>query len=141
MARTIIPESVNDLQKDSFMFDGEEIARRVVARIVGAVDASFTPSGLSNALLPTTMSVGDTATAIPATAQTDRNAMSFVNLSDTETLYIGNSDVEAIRTVGGKGGWEVLPGETFNVDITDDIVLYGVAESGKTILVKVLEIS
>jgi hypothetical protein len=88
------------------------------------------------------MQVTDTATLLPAAALADRNAISIVNLSGADTLYIGEAaTVTADRALGVTAGWEVGPGESFNVDITDDIAIYGVAEAGKTITIKVLEIS
>ena len=105
------------------------------------VDADVVFSGLKTALATTIQNVTSTASTLPGTALTGRNSLSVVNLDDTETLYIGNSDVEANRTVGGKGGWEVGPLESFNLDITDNISIYGITESGKTVLVKILELA
>jgi len=110
-------------------------------RIPDQVNTSAYPAGLTNAFRITTMTVPDTATALPATPLTDRVAISVTNLDATEILYIGNSDVTADRALGTTAGWEVGPGESFNVDVTDSIIIYGRAEASQTILIKVLEIS
>jgi hypothetical protein len=140
-----LPSTGGDRNFKSFHDCDGNVARRVyICQADGStveVTGAFSLSGLNTAIETTVLEIGDTASPIPGTSLTSRNAMSFVNLSETDTLYIGDSDVEANRTVGGKGGWEVLPGETFNIDITDGITLYGISESGKTILVKVLEVA
>ena len=107
----------------------------------GPITGTFSPSGLSVDFRITTMNVPDTATAIPAVALADRVAMSITNLDAVEILYLGKITVTADRVLGTTAGWEVGPGESFNVDIADSIVIYGRAEATKTILVKVLEIS
>lgn len=109
----------------------------------GLVSATgeFTMSGLSEAIRTTTMTVGDTATALPATALANRNSITIVNYSATEILYIGGPTVTADRVIGITSGYEVNPGEGFNLDITEDIVLYGRAESGQSILVKITELA
>jgi len=105
------------------------------------ISGSFVFSGLSQEIKITTLEITDTAAAIPTTNLTNRNSISIHNLSATEILYIGPSNVASGRTVGGNGGWEVLPGEALNFDIANDVTIYGIAESGKTILVKVLEMA
>jgi len=107
--------------------------------IDGTVEGSFSPSGLSQAGRNTTLSVGTTAVAIPASALTDRNSMLIRNLDATVDLYIGfDTGVTATQTVGTTSGWLVGPNETYNVDIKDDILIYGIVASG-SILVQVQE--
>lgn len=109
--------------------------------LLTSATGEFSLTGLSVAIKTTTMNVGDTATAIPATPLTGRNSITIVNYSTTEILYIGNITVTADRVVGITSGYEVNPGEGFNLDITEDIVLYGRAETGQTILIKVTEVA
>jgi hypothetical protein len=101
------------------------------------IDVEF--SGLSKDFKITTIEITDTPSKIPPDPLDDRNSLTFRNLSETEILFFGKSDVEAVRTVGGKGGYEVPPTDGFNTDIKNNLELYGVAETGKTIIVKVLE--
>lgn len=100
-----------------------------------------TTPGLTVSIRTTTMNVTDVATALPAAALANRNAISVVNLDPVEILYVGNVTVTANRAIGTTAGWEIGPLEGFNLDVTDSIILYGRAEAGKTILVKILEIS
>lgn len=109
--------------------------------ISGAITGEFTPTGLRTAIKITTMNITDTATPLPATALFARNAMVVTNKDITEVLYVGPASVTADTVVGTTSGHEVNPGEGFNLDIQDDIVLYGIAPAGKTILVKITELA
>lgn len=101
---------------------------------------STTP-GLTTAIRTTTMTVTDVATPLPAVPLANRQAIAIVNLDAAEVLYIGNSNVTADRVAGNTAGWEVNAQEGFNLDVTDTIVLYGIAEAGQSILVKIMEIA
>lgn len=109
--------------------------------IAGAMTGEFTQTGLRTAIKITTMTVGDVATPIPAVPLTGRNSLVVTNYHATEILYVGPSNVTANRVVGTTSGHEVNPGEGFNLDIQDDIILYGRAEAGETILIKVTELA
>jgi hypothetical protein len=102
---------------------------------------SITPSGLSETFKVTTLDVTDTATPLPATALTNRNAMTVINHHASEILYIGDSNVTADLVVGTTSGYQLQAGFEFNIDITDDIILYGRAATGQTIRVQVVEIA
>jgi len=101
----------------------------------------FVFQGLGTAILTTTLDVTDTATLLPATALTDRNGLTIHNTSTADILYLGNSDVEANRDLGTVAGLEVGPGQAVNIDITNAIVLYAIAETSKTIRVKITEVA
>lgn len=104
------------------------------------ISGSFVFSGLSLAIKTSTINVTDTATALPATALASRNSLVIRNLSTTDILYIGGATVTAGQTVGSfTDGYEVDPGQEFSVDIANGLALYGIAESGKTIKVKITE--
>jgi len=128
----------NDDNKNSFINDGNgNVARNVT--FGGSINA--TPSGLQNDFLVTTMNVSDTATQIPASPLTDRNAISIQNLDTIETLYVGKLNVTADSVVGTTSGWEVGAGETLNLSCKDTIIFYGRCQAGKTVMVKVFEVS
>lgn len=112
-----------------------------VDEITGNLEGQFSPTGLKVAIKTTTADITDTATTLPLISLTGRNSMVIHNKSVSETLYIGNSDVTADSVLGTTSGHEVLPGETFAIDITDQIVLYGIAPTGKTIRVKITEVA
>lgn len=102
----------------------------------------FTPSGLTTGGLITTMDIGDTALSIPATALTSRNHIEIHNKSNTDTVYVGfTSGVTADSVIGTTSGKEILPNSFWNIDITDNILVYGIAETGKTIRIKVVEVA
>lgn len=105
------------------------------------LNATVYPTGLANDFRITTMNVTDVAAPVPATALAARVALSITNLDAAEILYVGKSTVTANQALGITAGWEVGPGESFNIDIGSTLILYGRAEAGKTILVKILEVS
>lgn len=122
-------------------FTGDKFALDVNV-VAGAVTGEITVSGLRVGGKNTTMNVGDTATALPATAFTGRNSMTIRNLSAVDTLYIGFDNlVTADRVIGTTSGMEVGPDEGLNFDLTDEVVVWGIAETGKTIMVKVTELA
>lgn len=121
---------------------GDKFALDVsIAGSTGTITGEFTPTGLHVAIFVTTKDITDTATPLPTTPYPDRNSMVVHNKSMTDTLYIGPATVTADNVIGTTSGHEVGPGETFAVDIRDDIVLYGRAETGKTIRVKITEVA
>lgn len=122
-------------------FDPTSVVNVDIVAVAPSVSIGTTPSGLKTNFRITTMIVPDTSVALPAVALVARNAMSITNQDATEILYIGKITVTADSVVGTTSGWETGPGESFNVDVTDAIVLYGIAPAGKTIKVKILEIS
>lgn len=121
---------------------GDKFALDVsIAGSTGTISGEFTPTGLHTAILVTTLDVPDTAVPLPTTAYTGRNSMVVHNKSATDTLYVGPATVTADNVIGTTSGHEVGPGETFAIDIQDDIILYGRAETGKTIRVKITEVA
>ena len=102
---------------------------------------TFTPSGLQNDWIITTLDVGDTETVLPAIPLTDRNTMIITNTSAGDTLYIGPTGVTADNLVGTTSGYEIPPGGQFSIDVTDSIPIYGIAAAGITIRVKIMEVS
>lgn len=107
--------------------------------ITGSISGAVQISGLSVAGKNTTLEVSTTAIPLPAIPLVDRNALSVRNLDSSNTLYIGFSTaVTADSVVGVTSGWQVGPNETYNVDIQDDIVIYGIVISG-TIKIQVQE--
>lgn len=71
---------------------------------------------------------------------TNRVSVSIRNKAVADSVYIGGlSTVTADNSASG--GWEIGPGEDFNVDLDDSHVFFLIAEAGKTPLVKILEIA
>jgi hypothetical protein len=110
--------------------------------VTGTFTGSVTVSGLNIQGRNTTMNITSTAASMPATALTLRNAMTVTNLSGTDTLYVGfDSSVTADSVVGTTSGFPVGPQQGFNLDITPNVVLYGIAEAGKTIKIIITELA
>lgn len=130
--------AIETLEKKKFTCDSND---DIAVNVVGEFDANVTttPSGLQTSFKIRLFEVTDTAIALPTTALTDRNSLSIRNLDQVEILYIGDSNVEADEGVGDTAGWQVGPNETVNLDIKDTIIIYGIAESGKTIKVQTFE--
>ena len=119
--------------------NGNKALRTTICQEAGDelnVAGSFAPSGLRTALEISNETVGDTATAVPLTPLTNRNSIIIFNQDPVESLFIGNADVTAS---GVKEGWIIDAGSYFSVDITELIVLYAIAPTGKTISVKIME--
>lgn len=132
--------SLPDLDKNAFEVLDEPnfiVARRVKI-YEGTVEA--TPSGLKKAFRNTTASLSTTALPLPAVSLLERNSIIIYNLSSTEILYIGNSDVTADVVDGITSGWQVAPLSYFSTDITPAITLYGVYATG-THKVQILELA
>lgn len=121
-------------------FTGDKVALDVNV-LGGVLTGEFVQTGLNVAIKVSTFTVGDVEQSLPATALSGRNSMVITNLDPVETLYIGPTGVTADRVIGTTAGHEINAGEAFNIDIQDDITLYGIVESGKSILVKVTEVA
>lgn len=110
--------------------------------IAGSFTGEFTQTGLKVSGRNTTMDVSDVAITLPAAPLTARNSLSLTNLSTVDTLYIGfASNVTPDRALGTTAGWEVGPNEGFNLDIQDNILIYGITEAGKTVRIKIMELA
>lgn len=133
----VLQEPISDLEKAKFFRD--LVDNEVTVRTSGK--GTYTPLGLHVGQVITTMMVGDTAVKIPAVPLSDRNELVIQNLSTTDTLYFGNSNVTADRVVGITSGFEISPNAFQNISITDDIEIYGIVESGKSIMIKVWEVA
>ena len=132
-----IPENIRDREYAKFV----ECDGNTAVRIAGCnLSGTFTPRGLSVDHKNTMMEVSTIATPLPSVPLVERNSLSIRNLSATEILYIGKSDVVADENIGTTAGWQIGPNETYNVDITDSIIIYGRVASG-TIKVQVKELA
>jgi len=129
-------QALEDLERKKFDLNADD---EVIVRT--SAEGTFTPTGLNESIKITTMTITDTESALPATALTNRNAISIYNKSATITIYIGPTGVQAGDAVGTTSGWEI-PAQTYlNFDITANISLYAVAPSSQSALIKVMEIA
>ena len=135
-----LPTTLQDRTFHHYYLDEND---KVVARvsITGDVNGSFSPTGLSVDFRITTMDVSSVAIPLPAVSLAARNAVSITNLDQAETLYIGKSNVTPDAVNGTTSGWEVGPNESFNIDVTDAITLYGRCQTGVTVKIKIFEVA
>lgn len=83
---------------------------------------------LKRSIENTVVNVGATATALPATSLADRYSMIVQNLGSV-VVYIGDANVTANEA--STGGYQLQKdGDSIAIDISDDIVLYGIIASG-----------
>ena len=134
-----LPQNLPTLEISKFELDENDYVQ-----VRTSAKGTFTPQGLKTALLTTTQEIGSTAVALPATVLANRNSLIIHNKSTVDTLYVGNSNVTADTPVSFPDitwGTEIPPNSFLNWDVASAITLYGRAETGKTILVKITEIA
>lgn len=104
--------------------------------VISGVSGDFTPNGLKTGLRTQKIIVGDTPTALPAVALTDRNGIS-VRVWGTSTIFVGDSSVTADQ------GYPRRQFEEIQLDITNaaSVTLYGICESGQSCEVRIIEIA
>lgn len=130
-------ENLRDAELASLFYDTAKAKwyRRVKA------DGEFIFTGLSDRFKTTTQIVGDTQELLPNSPLSTRKSLCLHN-KGANTLYIGESGVTADSVDSSlTSGWEVPASSYFNVDTAFGVNLYGVCESGKTTIVKILELS
>lgn len=125
------------LKKAGFIPDDTKLTEYALRT---SATGTFTPSGLQTNIRTTTLDVSTTAQLLPTIALENRNSLIVYNSSQTDKLYLGGSDVTADMVLGTTSGYELAPQSFFNIDITDDIVLYGIVSNG-TVRVKVTEVA
>ncbi len=137
-----LPRQRADREYEKFILDSNnKTAVNTVAEVTNSITGEFSVSGLKVGGKITTILVSTTALALPATALADRNAIAIRNLSDTDILYIGfDTLITANDVLGTTAGWQVGPQENLQFDITDAVVIYGIAASG-SIKVQIMELA
>ena len=87
--------------------------------------------GINSAIKPTAVTVGATATAIPATARKGRKSILVKNVGDA-SVYFGDD------TVTTANGYPVAANGILELDLGENVVLYGIVATG-TQEVRILE--
>jgi len=138
--------NIDSQQAQSFelIHDSTDQSQKLWARLVkifGSVDSA--PVGLSKDFRVTTFEVGDTEVKIPPSPLADRNFMMVTNKSETDTVYVAKTGVQAGNALGTTSGMDIPPGETSNIAIKSnvEVELYAIAETGKTVILKVVEVA
>jgi len=121
--------NINDDQQNSFVEDSlGNVARNVVAEIVGSLEGSFAPSGLRIGGKVTIVTVTTTWTALPTAALDDRNAMSIQNTSDVDIKINYDDEVVGFEGILIKSGFERY------YDIKDTIIIYAKVATGTAVV-------
>lgn len=97
----------------------------------------FSVQGM-NSLKTTCMQITDVETKLPSDPYDNRKSMTIYVLSGG-TLYLGNIGVTADNALGNNAGIPVFENSTWNVDFASQTDIYGIAETGKTLLIKIVE--
>ena len=85
---------------------------------------------ITNTLLQQQVTVGTTATPIPATAMSERISLLIMNIG-TAPVYIGSSTVSTVD------GFPLYPRAVIRIDIEPDVIVYGRAAANQN--VRILE--
>lgn len=136
MAGTLITNSSPTIVTDT---ENKKAVRVIFSndQVPMEIEGTLSVSGLSIGMEVTKVVVSTTAVLLPTTALANRNSMIIFNEDSTNSLYI--NDNASVTTSGATEGWEILPRSSFSLDITDSIVLYGIATTA--INVKILELA
>jgi hypothetical protein len=129
---------------------GLEVLRKAAIVVTSSeyklrTDASFDSAEI-NIRAPTgpfaiTVATATSTAANPlSTPLTSRVSLSIRNKSTTVTIYFGKDNTVTADNAS-TGGWEIGPGEDFNIDIDDTTAFYLITPAATTALVKIFEIA
>ncbi len=107
---------------------GLAFANLVFIHLAFAQSVSVSLEPLDYGMENTVVSVGTTAVALPATALSGRKSIIVKNVS-SGVVYLGKSDVTADTTTG-TGGFQLAQNATFQGDLGENVILYGIVASG-----------
>lgn len=136
-----LPPNKNDREQDKFIWDidlGTTV--KTLTKLYGGVTI-----GDVNIKAPTgpfyvqVVLVGTTAADPIPTPLAGRVSLSLRNKSTTETVFFGHNNLVTADSTS-TGGWEIGPGEDFNIDLDDSNAFYLISTSAN-VPVKVLEIA
>ena len=135
-----LSSSVKDNEQSKFRdagINGTKVAVTYEGTTPVPVEGNFAPSGLRIRLKITNTTVTDTTQALPLVPLENRNSIIIENRG-LDSIFVGESDVTNSGTLQG---WEIAGSSIFSTDITETILLYTVAPSGKTVNVKIMELA
>jgi len=132
------PNNVNAREFHKFKLDTDgEVCVRVCFGAGETFNVTSTPAGLDQGLI-TVVTVGTSATAIPASAAVDRNHISIHNKSSSQILYVAFVNTVTANDAS-TGGWEVEAGAKINIDLKEGVIVYGIYPTSSE-TVKVMEL-
>ena len=133
----VLDPNKNNLEQQKFRGDSpDEVCVAVCSVTGGPIETTIkAPTGPFKI---TVASVGTSDADPLGTALTGRVSLSVRNKDDTLTVYFGNTGVTADDAASG--GWEIGPGEDFNIDLDASESFFLITTSG-TATVKIMEIA
>ena len=117
---------------------GDKKYRKLTVDALGRLISAAQPSGLRTSLDHTTLDVTNVTVALPLAPAVGRNSMEVYNLG-ASTIWVGNATVTADSVVGTTSGRPLASGESYALDITEDIILYARSAPATTNRVLVME--
>jgi len=131
-ASIIIGSGINPLKKDvpANGTTHESHLRGTNVVLLNPEDCSAGGSGLVTAV-----TLGGTVAKLPTTPLKYRRAISILNNSTSDTVYIGFDPTVTTGT-----GWPLAAGGSISFDMNGDVLLYGLS-SGTSTDVRILELS
>lgn len=104
---------------------------------VGVVNIAAPTGPFSIRVATVTAVAADPLGGLPLT---DRVSISIRNKDGANTIYFGK-DASVTADDTATGGWEIGPGEDFNIDLDDSNAFYLICPAGQSAVVKILEIA
>lgn len=123
-----LPRQINDREHDKFLWDTElgTVVKTITKFTDGVTIGDVNIKAPTGPFLVSVASVGTTATNPIPTPLTARVSLSIRNKSETETIYFGHDNTVTPDDTA-TGGWEIGPGEDFNIDLDDTNDFYLIA--------------
>lgn len=139
MTTTIDDGGLEVIRKSAELVD-ENVPGKYLLRT--SASGEFSSAGLKKEGRVTTLLVTEVVGQLPATPLDDRNSMTIENLSNTDNIYINFiPGVTADQVPGTTSGKKIGPNQGLNFDIKNNILIYAIAEAGKSVLVQVVEVA
>lgn len=131
-ASIIIGSGINPLKQDvpANSTSHESHLRGTNVVLINPEDCSAGGSGLVTAI-----TLGVTATKLPVTPLKYRRAISILNNSTSDIVYVGFDPAITTAT-----GWPLAAGGSISFDMNGQVLLYGISSSASTD-VRILELS
>lgn len=136
----VLKPNINDREFDKFVEDpaGDTAVRTLIANDSSSpvvISGSFGSAAPTGPLRTSQATVTDTSANPIPTALTNRVALVVRNTDSVESVFLGESSGV------GVAGWEIGPNEDFSIDLDSTNVFYLIANIGKSVVVKFLEIA
>lgn len=131
-ASAIVGSGLNPLKKQVCLNETTQ-ERHLRGTAVAVLNPEDSSAGCSGAV--TALTVGSSVVKLPETPLKYRRAVSVLNNSSEDILYIGFDPGVTVSN-----GWPLNPGGCISFDANGDIILYGVS-NGTNTDVRILELS